>query len=485
MPLLRRDFVKMFDSIVGESKKTARSAIKMAESIASCVSGSSFIYDIGGTEHTIDDLLNKAPKFDHEPLYIYAFNESSKRVEKTRVRTVVRQPVKKIMIRVKTVIGSVEVTKDHKIMVNRDGEFIWIEASSLVVGDLVMTPKTFFRSRKECAWKDSLSIKYESFPASDSCPHALSAKIGDEIHSVSLPCSFNAGILYYIVGMIDAMGSINSSDGISSIEFVAKNWNIAYAYASSIANMFMIEPSIESNENGFVCSARNQIASDIFSYASSHLFQQSDEVVSQYLSGFFDAAGEADSSGKGIRFMTKNEEKRRKIKKALHVFGILSIKETAKSISVIGVDDIEVLCHTTNNKVNPLFNSVYSEDIDIKTYNGVGFKLGKTLSSDRESLGISKSDLGFSPSAISKYEKDAIIPLRHAWAIAEKLQSHIHPSNLSSVTKTNVLDIVCSDIVGVKVTEIKNINEQWAYDLSCEGNHNFFANDILCHNCVL
>jgi ATP-dependent 26S proteasome regulatory subunit len=45
--------------------------------------------------------------------------------------------------------------------------------------------------------------------------------------------------------------------------------------------------------------------------------------------------------------------------------------------------------------------------------------------------------------------------------------------------------LVDSDVVGVRVMSVDPCGKDWVYDLSCEGNHNFFANNLLCHNCVL
>jgi hypothetical protein len=56
--------------------------------------------------------------------------------------------------------------------------------------------------------------------------------------------------------------------------------------------------------------------------------------------------------------------------------------------------------------------------------------------------------------------------------------------NTGSVFDSN-LDILFSDVMGVKIEKISESQDEYVYDLSCEGNHNFFANGLLCHNCIL
>lgn len=488
MSLLRWDFGRMMDSLVGESERTTRSAIKLAESVAPCVSGSMKVYDAFGIPHTIESLLLDQTKFSEEEMFTWSFNEKTKRVERTRVNSVIRQAVKKKMLRIKTAHTTVEVTEDHKLMVNRDGELLWIKGSEVVKGDLLMAPKFFFRSKKECNWKDAITVSYESFPSSASSPHGLATKIGDEWQSVHFPSGFNLSILYYLVGMLDGGGWIDTEHGV--IHFATENWYTLLSFTSSMGDLFMLEPEVSGDKkSGYFADTTNKIAADILAYALNNLFQQEDEIIAHYLSGFLDASGRVADQNKSpaVFFDTNDPRKRERLKKAMHVFGVLAPKETRSYLALEAFYDIEaigvVLDTRLDSHAESLFNIIKA---GLGTENkSVGFKLGKALAEERQSLKISKSDLGFTAAQLTKFEKDALVPFGDAWAIAEKLQSKVSPRGSSQATKTQVAELVTSDLIGVKVVSIEEIGLQWAYDLACEGNHNFFANDILCHNCVL
>lgn len=488
MSLLRWDFGRMMDSLVGESEKTTRSAIKLAESVAPCVSGSMKIYDAHGVSHTIESLLRDTDKFKSEEMYTWSFNEATKRVEKTQVKAVIRQPTKKKMLRIKTAHTFIEATEDHKLMVNRDGELLWLAANEVVRGDLLMAPKLFFRSKKECNWKDAITVKYESFPGDSVNPHGLAAKIGNDWQSLHLPSGFNLCILYYLVGMLDGGGWVDTENGIS--HFATENWYSLLSFASSISNLFMLEPEISGDKkSGYFADTTNKIAADILSYAFNHLFQQEDEIIANYLSGFMDSAGRVVDYDKApaVYFDASDPAKRDRLKKAMHVFGILAPKETRSYLSLTAFGDIESLGLILDSRLDSHAESFFSilKDGLAKENKSVGFKLGKKLQEERQSLKMSKTDLGFTSAQMTRFEKDAIISFDNAWTIIEKLQSKISPGDKSQATKTDVAELVASDLIGVKVISIDEIGLDWAYDLACKGNHNFFANDILCHNCVL
>lgn len=491
MTLIRWDFGRMFDSLVGESERTARSAIKLAETVAPCVSGSSNIYDANGKAHTIENLLENTAEIADEPFYIFAFNETTNRVERTQVQAVVRQPEKKEMLRIKTAHSTIEVTKDHKVMVNRNGGLQWLAASEIAEGDLVMSPKFFFRNKSGCEWKKAITVKYDYFRSdvNRNEPPVLVASLNGEEQVVHLASGWNASKLYYLVGMLDGAGWIDAKSGI--IHFAANDWEALLAFARGMSNFFMLEPEVSGTKrSSFFADTNNKIAADILLYALDHLFAQDDEAIGSYLSGFLDASGSVVPKYKdektigSVIFSVTDPVKRQRVKKALHVFGILAPKETKRQVSISSYFDIEAVAYALNSEVEQKAAAIYcimagggnTENKD------VGYKLGQKLASDRKALNLSKEDFGSHSSLISRYEKDKIIPHERAWNIAEVLQNKMEPQDAQKLT---VADLVCSDLIGVRVVSIEEIGEQWAYDLACRGNHNFFANDILCHNCVL
>lgn len=450
----------------------------------SCVSGSMLVYDSVGEAHSLENLLTD--KADGEPFTVWSLNEKTRRMEKTSVKMVIRQRTKQPMIRIKTSHATLETTGTHKVMVNRNGDLTWSPASEICKGDLVMAPKTFFRAVKNCNWKDAITIKYESFPGEGNRPHGLAAKFQGSWQSLHLPSGFNLNILYYLVGMLDASGQINEEQGV--IRFTAFDWPSMFSFASSMGDLFMLEPVISGDfDNGYAAEILNKIGADILGYALRNLFQQEDSIVSSYLSGFLDASGYIETSDNGplIQFFVKDAVKKHRLKKAMHVFGVLAPKETRDLVIVEAFSDVENLGAAMDSRLD--FNNSAFCDIARSGFGpdkkNVGFRLGEKLIQEREKLNIAKRDFGFSSAKITRYEKDGIVPLADAWAIAEKLQSKINPNGNLHATKTEITELISSDLIGVKVLSIEDIGEQWPYDIYCIDNHNFFANDILCRDC--
>lgn len=486
-PLLRLDFGRMFDSLVGESEKTVRAAIKMSETIAPCISGTSIIYDTQGRAYTIEQLMEDRLKFESENMFVYAFNENINRTEKTQVKSIIKHAKKKEMIRITTSHSSVEVTNDHKVMINRDGKLKWVDASTISKGDLVMAPKFFQRHRAPCEWKQAITVPYETFEANGATPYSLVGKFGEENHIIHLPTGFNTSLLYYLVGMIDGAGWNDSKNGI--LHFGNDDWFAILSYSVTMADLFMIEPEISGDKKtDYYADVTNRIVSNIMTYALEHLFQQNDEIIAQYLSGFLDASGRVVDYLKSpsLHFSISDPIKKERIKKSLHVFGILAPKEGRNSLSIDSLSDIEALSACLDCRINHLLmgiSLILEKDVGKENRN-IGFRLGSALAEERITLGLDKSDFGISPGLISRYEKDTAVTFDQARRIAEVLQSRISPGS-TSVTKNSVLELICSGLIGIKVVKTEKIGEQWAYDLACEKNHNFFANDVLCHNCVL
>ena len=138
MPLLRLDFGRLFGSLVGESEATARSAIKLAETVAPCVSGDTVIYTSDAQPRTIRSLLSGNDEF----LYTYSLNEKTLKLEKDKIKAVIKQPLKKEMVRISSWPVDIDVTLNHKLMINKNGNFEWIEAKDIRENDLLIMPKT-------------------------------------------------------------------------------------------------------------------------------------------------------------------------------------------------------------------------------------------------------------------------------------------------------------------------------------------------------
>lgn len=459
MPLLRLDFGKMFGSLVGESERTSREAIKMAESLAPCVGGSSVIISSDGKSYTIKDILNNEDLLNN--LYIYALNEKNLKTERTKVKAVIKHLEQKEMLKIKTPIGSIDATRDHKILVNKNGTFEWVAASEIKVGDFICT------SRK-------INRDLISFDILDSEKDIII--IEDE------SVGFNTYALYYLLGMIQSSGSINTKNGC--IVYDTFDWSLMYIFCNTFASIFNVEPEVSSGQ----CVINNSKLSYLFDRARKMLFTQDDAILLGYLSGFIDSAGlfTNDNSSISLECFTYNDDHIEELYKIYHMLGICLPRYNKNTFCVKGISNIKDVCLSLD-----LHRKDLSEFIEMailcnekEDYNfDFGLKMNKQFSNFIKS---NDSDSQIITFELIKNNKNESIIGKYLLSILDdgKMESnngYVINLGISEDTKK----VINSDLIGVRVVSINDIGLQDTYDLSCESNSNFFANNILCHNCIL
>jgi hypothetical protein len=108
-----------------------------------------------------------------------------------------------------------------------------------------------------------------------------------------------------------------------------------------------------------------------------------------------------------------------------------------------------------------------------------GYKIGPIIEKYRKL--IEENDHPYSKTLLKSMTKpDAIITQHQLEYLIDEIEDSLSPSAINEMTV-----LMESDIIGTRVISIEQSEKQWVYDLACEKNHNFFANGLLCHNCVL
>jgi len=472
MPLLRLDFGKMFNSLVGESEKIARHAIKLSETIAPCVSGDSFIYDSDGKSFKIKDLVDIGN--DNKPMFIYALNEKTWKMEKTKVKAVIKHARKKSMLKITTSAGSIEVTRNHKMMVNRDGDLVWVEASKLAVNDALVMPKSLRRDIK-------------NFQIQELFPNAKNMKavsrVKGELHSadISVPITNINGIAI-IAGMIDSNGHCNAENG--DILFVSNDPSVRHIFSFHVSETFLVEPEIENN---FV-RIKNKVIAEVINAFLQNIGSQNVDVLNSYLGGFYHAGGQFGFVDRDkdvprkpyVSLNVQSEAAFDRLRKSFLVHGIISFKSLKTAIILdpafikVFLSNILYLSKSSATKVSEFMNYIDANCpflIDM-----VGYKFGKSLSDLKTNFGVSKNKYD----KISEFETESAMMQHSTASILNLFLKNINSSISCPITR-----LVESDVISVRIQKIESVGLQFAYDLSCEDNHNFFANGFLCHNCIL
>lgn len=151
MPLLRLDFGKLFGSLVGDSEKNAREAIKLAEAVAPCVSYDTLIKLQNGQEiiGKLYDNVEKVIKIGKNidigifkiPLKITSFSEVTGAFVENNLNAIVRRRVNdKKVYKVTLKDGTlIKVTEDHKFLVVSNNEKKWKKIKEIKEKERILT----------------------------------------------------------------------------------------------------------------------------------------------------------------------------------------------------------------------------------------------------------------------------------------------------------------------------------------------------------
>jgi hypothetical protein len=137
VPLVRLDFGRVFNSLVGASEQRIRTALKMVENISPCVlfcvDGKTEVTLADGTKERIEDMYMAAQNGIRYTLR--GLSPDTGDIIDLPMSDIVRTQGKP-MVRITSESGKqIEVTHDHRLLVNMNGERVWIPAEELRVGD--------------------------------------------------------------------------------------------------------------------------------------------------------------------------------------------------------------------------------------------------------------------------------------------------------------------------------------------------------------
>jgi len=157
MPLLRLDFGRLFGSLVGDSEKNAREAIKLAEAVAPCISYDTLIDTekkkevVGELYDTIhNDKIGKIINIDenteigyfNSPVEIKSFSEDTNSLVDNKLNAIIKRKVNnKKVYKVTLKNGqSIKVSEDHKFLtVDSEKNKIWKKIKNIREKDTIIT----------------------------------------------------------------------------------------------------------------------------------------------------------------------------------------------------------------------------------------------------------------------------------------------------------------------------------------------------------
>lgn len=499
-PLIRLDVGKVFGSYVGESEANMRKCLEIAEAIAPCLTKDTEILMADGSVETIGTLYEKYPEGGFE---VIGYDEIRRVIIPIRVNKVTKRYCEE-NYKVSYSDGvSTGYSWNHLQPVMRNGTFQWISTCDLHEGDFIAVPLGPLEGistdiRKYLPEK----LRYYEVYGHKQVPYDQAGVIawGNGGYTDSIiykwPSEINEDLLY-LCGLLKSDGSL----GKRRIAFTNTNRVLCDKFSHLLWDLFGLEvseryvPKEEVKKGGknlpglnqeiyqdyWVLHADSYLVAQILRNVLRHIRGLEANLIGAFLAGYIDGDGcILPDKYPRIVFCSKKKNIQNLLRDLLKRFGILPSKGTNAGIVISGEQCLQlksiILYHPDKVKKLQKISVVHQRSDRVRV-----FPLGRFLTGMRESLG--KKTNHFKSASSSEFHawehNQRPVPLNRILKLSEEIKGS------SQVWYDRLMDYISSPVRWVRIESIKSIGHQEVYDLCCEGVHNFIANGILTHNCVL
>jgi ATP-dependent 26S proteasome regulatory subunit/intein/homing endonuclease len=542
LPLLRLDIGKVFSGIVGSSEENMRRAIATAESVAPCVAGDTRITLADGSERAIEDLYQNPP----ETLEVLGMGDDW-RLSPVGVRAVTRRPAPDLFT-VRLRHGRLEATSNHLHPVLRDGRLTWVRTDALREGDSVAVParmpqgtgtlKTVHflpaetRLYSPVAWdhlaedartpqrryqatrrtdyvKVSELVSREVRPNFDTVTRFVLGRGGTTDSELRVMPEILSNEVGYLLGLIDSDGYVSSRNRIG---LVNTDQSLHQRFSGILRTTFGLETSTRSANAGetpalsglgtnsvfkpcFLTYADNKLAAEVLRSIRDALLTLPLDFLRAYVRGYFDGDGCVSNPANAepkITITAKRSAENRFIRTVLNRVGFTAPNVGNFNIEITGHRNVRRFAaeigsdHPERGKrLREWLNQ--PEPAQLKDRCDL-IPVGSLLRAARQAVGLMSN--GFraaSSSLVHRYETGEGHPNRARLRalIAEMEATWGNPKLLPEpVAELKALaegDVLWSPVLSVARAE----TPEFVYDLVCDEPHNFVANGIVTHNCIL
>jgi ATP-dependent 26S proteasome regulatory subunit len=528
LPLLRLDVGKIFGGIVGQSEENIRKAIATAESVSPCVAGETRITLADGTEETIENLYEG----NSTELSVLGMDEQFKIVP-VRVSAITRREAPDLY-QLTLRHSTLKATSNHLHPVLRDGRLVWVRTDTLKKGDFVAVPREIPTRSDWPATAGFLSDQTRVYsPEAFDCletsartpQRSYSARVkeanygriaemahwptwnsiekfvighgGTTDSTLTKIPEFLTPEIAYILGLIDSDGYLSPRRvGFVNTDLelhdrfraaLVENFGVSVARMQSASKESLLSGTGENSQFKpcFVSYTDNKFLANLLREVQSRLLTMPKSFLQSYLRGYFDGDGCISNPATGappkVIYTCKVPAKNQLLRSLLLRAGFMTMNPTSHDIEITGWENVQRFIEQIGSD-HPMRSQRMQQwqettpPIETKDRSDV-IPVGSLL---RECRNLkSKGSNHFqsaSSSLIHYYETGKGNPSRTKLA---KISTELENS-------PEMERLIQADVSWSEVREIKQIETpEYVYDLCCEGVHNFVANNIVTHNCIL
>ncbi len=503
-PLLRLDIGKILDKYVGGSESNMRKCLDIADAVAPCLTGDAKILLANGKEELIKDLYHKYLNGGFE---VISYDKETAKLTPSKVLRVTKKVTLDSYRMTYSDGESIGYSWNHLQPVMRDGVISWIKTEDVYVNDYVAVPlgetETASTNLKDYLPSDSRFYKKYSEKKRkirSSYEEASTIASGSGGYTDSLLSKWPEDIdirIFYLLGLIMSDGSISKN----RVAFTNSQRILIDTFKQLIKNLFGIDckeiyyDEKAAKENGkklkqlkdsdfsefWVVYFNSKIISHVLKKVTEHIRGFSHDRIMEFLSGYIDGDGcILPTKYPRIIFCCHDKNNRYLIKSLLKRIGILPSPGTEKDITVSG-DQVKYLKNLSLSHPERRKKLKSLKINDKKADRVVVFPIGRLITEMRENTGLSSNKF-----------KTASSSEIHAWGHnlrpipQNRLENLISELSLTDpIWAKKFRLLIDTPLRWVKVISKRKTGKKEVYDLCCEYLHNFIANGILTHNCVL
>ena len=545
LPLLRLDVGKVFAGIVGSSEENMRKAIATAESVAPCVAGDTRITLADGAERTIQSLydgderdltvLGMDKNFAMTPVQVRAvtrreapdlftvrLQHSTLQATSNHLHPVLRNG-ELVWVRTDELAVGDHVAMPRTIPTSTDAlrmlDFLPSDTRLYAPKALeyarpeVRTPQRRYAARERGS--DFVRIAEladpSQYPEFDNVTQFARGR-GGTAQSVlpKIPAFLNEEVAY-LLGLIDSDGYVGKTSRVGFIntdrelhqafvELLTKNFGVTAVMRSAVTgNPNQSLPGTSDSSIFRPCFATycdNRLLIHVLQSLRKNLLTFPASLLKAYARGYFDGEGFVSDCAKGaapkVVLTAKKPLQNRVMRSVLHRIGFPTTNGTAANIEISGWHNVQRFIREVGSnhpmrsqRMNMWAGVLEPEEVKDRTD---FIPVGALLRTARQSIGMGSQHFSCAGSSlIHRYEHGIGHPNRERLRIiGEEMTAWARKHNKATEAVNQILALVNASTGWTPVLSVDVADTpEFVYDLVCDDPHNFIANDIYTHNCVL
>ena len=461
--------------------------------------GNSTVYDMYGNSYSLSEFLSKDDRS------IYSINP--KTLKKTEDEIVFYKKLEKeeSSCILKTCLGPIIANKNQHVYCMFDGDIFTKKVCDIQKNDCLLSPKTLFtkNSYEHNLFSNSFSFSDNIIRNKNSEYEIKLYK--QEIGNIVFSNGTMSDDMFYLAGYLAGQlakrliklsdfeylnnDPLKKEDINEEINMVIQSKSMTYNISQILSETFRIEPAIHYIDKFYyVLQVNSSAVKEILFHIIFNIYKYDKKYIYNFFSGLNDCVGNVymnDNTSAYIFLAIPSEIRslRYIINRLLNSMGILSAKYVKEGIKIWSFSDI---CNflqgikISNSSIAKNFIYLFKmiDDGQIKKNRNIGFYLGKTLKKDLNVLQPEKKSIRLSPSMITKFTKNQFINYGNFGQLAHDMCLMYNPINHKDDLR--IIDIFCSDVIGLRVQGIKDHKDQNMYQIQTLKNMPISVNNVFC-----